>query len=250
MKALGIDIGGTGIKGAPVDLKTGELLAERERVKTPDPAQPGPVAEAVKELCERFAWEGPVGIGFPGIIKGSTTHTAANLHRSWIGMDLGEHFGNVLPQRPVVLNDADAAGIAEMRFGAGKGENGVVLVLTFGTGIGSCFFNRGHFLPNAELGHLWFKSVVAEKYVSAGARKAEGLSWEGWAARLDEFLSHIDRIFSPDLVIIGGGVAGKTGKWLEHSKPPVRTAIAKLGNLAGIIGAALAGADSSVLERP
>jgi len=244
MEILGIDIGGSALKGAPVDLDRGELLAERVRLETPQPAKPKAVAEVFAQVAEAFDWKGPIGVGFPGIMRRNVTRSAANLHPSWIGRDLGELFGSVSGCPVEIVNDADAAGLAEIAYGAGRDRSGSVLLLTLGTGIGSALFIDGHLYPNSEFGHLQFKKTIAEKYASSAARKEFGLGWSQWGDRLNEFLVHLNRIFSPDLIIIGGGASSKFEKFSPQVDCGVEVVPAQLRNNAGIIGAALAGMES------
>jgi polyphosphate glucokinase len=244
MEILGIDIGGSGLKGAPVDLDRGELLTERVRIETPQPAKPKAVAGVFAQVAAAFDWKGPIGVGFPGIMRGNVTHTAANLHPSWIGLDLGELFGNASGCPVGVVNDADAAGLAEIAYGAGRDRAGPVLLLTLGTGIGSALFIDGHLYPNSEFGHLRFKKTIAEKYASSAARDDLGLSWSEWGGRLNEFLVHLKRIVSPDLIIIGGGASSKFDRFGSEIDCGVEVVPAQLMNNAGIIGAALAGRES------
>ncbi|MFI6322029.1 polyphosphate--glucose phosphotransferase [Nonomuraea sp. NPDC050556] len=233
MDVLGIDIGGSGIKGAPVDTETGELTQERLRIPTPHPAKPAAVAEVVAEIVDHFAWTGPVGVTFPGVVVDGVVRSAANVHESWIGVDASKLFGDA-----TVLNDADAAGIAEMTFGAGRGRRGTVLMLTFGTGIGSALFIDGTLVPNTELGHLELDGKDAEHRASDKAREDHDLSWGKWAERVEEYLRHVDMLFSPSLIIIGGGVSKKSDKFLPHISVDTEVVPAKLQNEAGIIGAA------------
>ncbi|MFI8999861.1 polyphosphate--glucose phosphotransferase [Streptomyces sp. NPDC053541] len=243
MNVFGVDIGGSGIKGAPVDLDRGDLAQERHKVLTPQPATPDDVAGRVVEVVEHFGWSGPVGVTFPGVVTGSTIRTAANVDKGWIGVDAGALLGERLGGLPVtVLNDADAAGVAEMTFGAGRGRKGTVILLTLGTGIGSAVFVDGTLLPNTELGHLELKGHDAEKRASAKAREDEGLTWEHWATkRLQKYLAHVEMLFSPELFIIGGGVSRKADKFLPLIDG-IRAEIvpAELQNNAGIVGAAMA----------
>jgi polyphosphate glucokinase len=241
MEILGIDIGGSGLKGAPVDLDRGELLCDRVRLETPRPAKPKAVAEVFVQVAKAFDWEGPIGVGFPGIIRQNFAQSAANLHSSWIGRDLEDLFGSATGCSVGVVNDADAAGLAEIQYGAGRDRSGAVLLLTLGTGIGSALFIDGRLYPNSEFGHLNFKKTIAEKYTSAAARKACKLSWAEWGERLNEYLVHIKRIISPDLVIIGGGASAKFEKFGSRINCGVEVLPAQLMNHAGIIGAALAG---------
>ena len=215
MQVLGIDIGGTGIKGAPVDTETGKLLAPRFRIPTPYPSKPKPVAGVVEEIARHFDWHAPIGCGFPGVIRDGVTLTAANIHRSWIETNVADLFARQTGCPVRVLNDADAAGLAEMTFGAGKGRNGTVLVLTLGTGIGSALFTGGRLLPNTEFGHLQIRGKDAEHRASDAVRKLEGLSWKDWAKRLDEYLDAMQALIWPDLIILGGGAC----KYFERFVP-------------------------------
>ncbi|MGW7478255.1 polyphosphate--glucose phosphotransferase [Nonomuraea muscovyensis] len=233
MNVLGIDIGGSGIKGAPVDTTAGKLIEERHRIPTPNPAKPGPVAEVVRELVGHFSWTGPVGVTFPGVVRDGVIKTAANVHDSWIGVDAGELFDGA-----AVLNDADAAGIAEMTFGEGRERPGTVLVLTFGTGIGSALFVDGVLVPNTEFGHLELHGKEAERRASDRAREEHDLSWQKWAERVEEYLKHMEMLLSPSLIVVGGGVSKKADKWLPHVRLDTPVVPAALQNEAGIVGAA------------
>ncbi|MER6095063.1 polyphosphate--glucose phosphotransferase [Streptomyces sp. NPDC001728] len=243
MNVFGVDIGGSGIKGAPVDLERGALTEERHKVLTPQPATPDGVAGCVVEVVEHFGWTGPVGVTFPGVVTGSTIRTAANVDKSWIGVDAGTLLSERLGGLPVtVLNDADAAGIAEMTFGAGRGRKGTVILLTLGTGIGSALFVDGRLVPNTELGHLELKGHDAETRASTKAKEDEDLTWEHWATRrLRKYLAHVEMLFSPELFIIGGGVSRKADKFLPLIED-IRAEIvpAELQNNAGIVGAGMA----------
>jgi polyphosphate glucokinase len=239
-QAFGLDIGGTGIKGAIVDLDTGELRTNRERILTPQPSTPDSVAEVVAKIVHDHDWTGPVGATFPAIIKNGFARSAANVDKSWIGVDVDKTFSDASGCPVTVLNDADAAGLAEVRFGAAKGVSGVVLLLTFGTGIGSGLFVNGQLVPNTELGHLELDGHNAERRAAYSARERHDLSWSKWAERVQRYLSHVEALFSPDLFIVGGGVSKKAEKWVPHLdlKTPIRPA--ELLNDAGIVGAALA----------
>ncbi|MEV3854360.1 polyphosphate--glucose phosphotransferase [Streptomyces sp. NPDC050095] len=243
MQIFGVDIGGTGIKGAPVDLERGDLAQERFKVLTPHPATPDAVADGVKQVVDHF--DGAcdrVGITFPGVVTGgSTIRTAANVDKSWIDVDARALLGEKLGGIPVtILNDADAAGVAEMQFGAGRGRKGTVLLLTFGTGIGSALFSDGVLVPNTELGHLELDGHDAEHRASTKAREEHDLSWEHWAKRVQKYLAHVEMLFSPELFIIGGGVSRKAHKFLPLIRG-IRAQIvpAQLQNNAGIVGAAM-----------
>jgi polyphosphate glucokinase len=244
VEVLGIDIGGTGIKAAPVDVSTGTLTRERVKVPTPRPALPGPVAAAVSGLVKEFGWTGPAGITFPGVVVEGTICTAANLAPEWIGVDGAALFGEAAGAPLAVLNDADAAGLAEMRFGAGQGQRGTVLVLTFGTGIGSALFTDNVLVPNTEFGHIEIRGRDAELRASERARELHDLSWGKWAGRVDEYLRHLEALLSPQLFIVGGGISKKAGKFLPLlTSLRARVVPAAMLNDAGIAGAAMAGAE-------
>jgi len=241
MILLGVDIGGTGIKGAPVNVETGELTAERFRIPTPHPALPNAVGDVVKLIAEEFKYNGPVGITFPAVVKNGVTFTAANVDEAWIGTDARALFSGKLGMETTVVNDADAAGVAEMTFGAGKGRKGVVIMVTLGTGIGSAVFLDGKLLPNTELGHLQIRGKDAEHRASDRVREEKDLGWHEWAGRVSEFLLELEKLFSPDLIIIGGGVSKKSDKFLPllEAKTEIVIVPAQMRNDAGIIGAAL-----------
>ncbi|MGW3243087.1 polyphosphate--glucose phosphotransferase [Streptomyces sp. NPDC001070] len=243
MSVFGVDIGGSGIKGAPVDLGRGDLAEERFKVLTPQPSTPDAVAECVKQVVDHFGWTGPVGATFPGVVTHGMTRTAANVDKGWIDMDAAGLLSQKVGCAVTLLNDADAAGMAEMEYGAGRGRKGTVIVLTLGTGIGSAVFVDGNLLPNTELGHLELHGHDAEKKASTKAKDDEGLTWEHWAKRLHKYLTHVEMLFSPELFILGGGVSRKADKFL-----PLLTGIraeivpAALQNNAGIVGAGMAAA--------
>jgi polyphosphate glucokinase len=238
---LGIDIGGTGIKAAPVDTATGELTTERQKLETPHPATPDAVVDVVAQLVHAFDWTGPAGVTFPGVVVNGVIHTAANLDHAWIGVDAVKTFEASTKLAVTVLNDADAAGVAEMRFGAGKGVGGTVLLLTFGTGIGSALFTDGVLVPNTEFGHVEIRGKDAERRASELAREEHDLSWGTWAGRVDEYLSHVEALLSPGLIIIGGGVSRKADKFMPLlSGLRAKVVPAALQNEAGIVGAAMA----------
>ncbi|MEV0299842.1 polyphosphate--glucose phosphotransferase [Streptomyces prasinus] len=242
MQIFGVDIGGSGIKGAPVDLDKGDLAQERCKVLTPQPATPDAVADGVKEVVGHFGWTGPVGVTFPGVVTdGTTIRSAANVDKSWIGTDARVLLGDRLGGLPVtVVNDADAAGVAEMHFGAAKGRRGTVVLLTFGTGIGSAVFVDGVLVPNTELGHLELHGHEAEKRASSKAREDHDLTWEHWAHRVQKYLAHVEMLFSPELFVIGGGVSRKPEKFLHHIQGIKAEIVpAQLQNNAGIVGAAM-----------
>ena len=240
---LGVDIGGSGIKAAPVDLDTGTLVSERVKLDTPHPAEPEAVAGVVSELVTRFSWTGPAGITFPGVVADGIIRTAANVDRSWIGTDANKLFAAATGLTVSVINDADAAGLAEMRFGAGVGQKGTVLMLTLGTGIGSALFIDGILVPNTEFGHVEIRGKEAEKRAAEAVREELALSWGKWAGRVDEYLEHMEMLLSPKLIIIGGGISRKSGKFLPLLTG-LRAAVvpATLLNDAGIVGAAMAAA--------
>ena len=238
---LGIDIGGTGIKAAPVNVHGGALTADRQKLETPHPAKPDAVAAVVENLVKSFEWQGPIGCTFPGVVTDGRIQTAANLDHDWIGVDAHELFGQASGQPVTVVNDADAAGLAEMRFGAGVGHRGVVLMLTLGTGIGSALFIDGLLVPNTEFGHIEIRGKDAEKRAAEHAREEHDLSWGKWAGRVDEYLEHMEALLSPSLIIIGGGISKKSDKFiplLTGLRAPVVPA--KMLNNAGIVGAAMA----------
>ena len=240
MQVLGIDIGGTGIKAAPVDTTKGTLLTERVKVDTPRPALPDAVAAVVAQHVKNFDWTGPVGVAFPGVVVNGVTTTAANLDPAWIGLDTRALFSKASGVPVSLVNDADAAGLAEMKFGAGAGHQGTVLMLTFGTGIGSALFRDGVLVPNTELGHIEVRGRDAETRASERAKELHDLSWGKWAGRVDEYLRHVEALTAPDLVIIGGGISRKADKFLPLLTSLRATVVpAALHNDAGIVGAAL-----------
>lgn len=239
MEILGIDIGGSGIKGAIVDIEKGILLTERHRIPTPQPATPKAVAETVHQLVKHFEWKGEMGCGFPAVVRHGIIRTASNIDKSWIGLHAGELFSNVTGCPTLLVNDADAAGMAEMSFGAGINRNGTVIMITVGTGIGSAIFTRGSLLPNTEFGHIILKGKVAEKIASDAARKRDDLNWKSWGNRFNKYLNRMEFFFSPDLFIIGGGASKKFEKYTKYLNTEAEIVAAKLKNEAGIIGAAL-----------
>lgn len=246
MRRLGIDVGGTGVKGNVVDTETGELVADRVRIETPHPATPEAVADTVAAVVEAHAYDGPVGITLPSVVKDGIAHTAANIDPTWPGTDAVTLFGERLGRRPVfVLNDADAAGLAEVRFGAGAGRRGVVCMLTIGTGIGSALFLDGRLLPSTEFGHLQVDGHDAETRASASAREREDLSWGKWAKRFSRYLQVLEDLIWPDLFILGGGVSKKPDKWLPLLEARTEIVVAQLQNQAGIVGAAMATAEDT-----
>lgn len=241
-KVLGIDVGGSGIKGGIVDVRKGKMLTERHRFKTPQPATPEAVASTAAQLVDYFSWDGPVGVAIPSIVQHGMVYSAANIDKSWVGVDAVELFSTALKGPATVLNDADAAGYAEMVFGAGSAlatpEIDVVILLTFGTGIGSAVFVEGTLLPNTELGHLQLRGDDAEHWASAKVREEEDLSWKEWAGRVDAYLRHLEFLFSPDAFIIGGGVSRHSDEFLKYVDTRAAILTAKMENRAGVIGAA------------
>ncbi|MCB0061105.1 MAG: ROK family protein [Caldilineaceae bacterium] len=237
---LGIDIGGSGIKGAIVDVEKGEFITERHRIETPQPSTPEAMAGVIKEIVQHFDYNGPVGCTFPGVVQHGVIHTAANVDKSWVEVSAEELFQQITGMPVHILNDADAAGVAEMHFGAGRDRQGVVIMLTFGTGIGSAIFTDGHLVPNTEFGHMKIRGKDAEHRASARIREDEELSWKRWSKRVNEFLQIMDFLFSPDLFIIGGGVSKKFDKYASYLDVKAELVPAQLRNDAGIIGAAMA----------
>lgn len=240
---FGVDIGGTGIKGAPVDLDKGDLSDERFKVPTPQPATPDAVIGGVREVVRHFGWTGPLGVTFPGVVVDGVTRTAANVDGGWVGYEARDRISDALGQPVVIMNDADAAGVAEMTFGVGRGRGGTIIMLTLGTGIGSALFVDGRLVPNTELGHLELEGHDAEKRASVKAREDHDLSWEHWARRLKKYLAHLEMLFSPDLFVIGGGISRKSEKFLPLIEGISAEIVpAELQNNAGIVGAAMAAA--------
>ena len=248
-RAVGIDIGGSGIKGAPVDLVEGVFAEDRVREPTPSPSTPGAVADVVADLAERWP-EGPLGITFPAVIKDGVAMTAANVDKSWIGTDAGELLRTLTGRTVHVVNDADAAGVAEARYGAAKGVRGVVVVVTLGTGIGTALLHDGVLVPNTELGHLEVDGHDAETRASDAARDREELSWKDWAKRLQRYFSALEALLQPDLLVVGGGVSKKSDKYLPLLDLRTPIVPAQLLNSAGIIGAAALAADDVAAQAP
>ncbi len=240
MNILGIDIGGSGIKGAPVNSKSGQLIAERKRIPTPDPATPEEITETFAQIVKDFNWSGPIGCGFPAVVRNGIVGTASNIDKKWIGVNVRQLFTQAAGSETVVVNDADAAGVAEIAFGAGKGHKGVVVIITVGTGLGTAVFSNGHLFPNTELGHIIMDGKIAEHYASDAVRKKEDLSWKKWSTRFNAYLAEIERLIWPDLIIIGGGVSKKQEKFFHYLETKTKILPAKLLNEAGIIGAAMA----------
>lgn len=243
MKILGIDIGGSAVKGAPVDTKTGRLLAERHRIETPEALTPVQMAKAIKAIARHFEWDGPVGVGFPGVISGTFILTSANLHKDFIGCDGVKLFSRALGRPVALINDAAAAAVAEMRFGAGAGFSGKVLSLTLGTGVGSALCYRGTLIP-CEFGHLPMKGEAAEKRVAASVKEKKDLSWKEWGGRLNKYIAILETILWPELIVIGGGVSAKHEKFFPYLKTRAKLVPAEFFNESGIVGAALNAEDA------
>lgn len=239
MQVLGIDVGGSGIKGAPVDIETGNLMAERLRIKTPDKAEPKPMSEIVAQIAQSFAWQGNIGIGFPAPIKNGIVMMAANVSQKWVGINADQIFTTATGHPCSVGNDADVAGLAEMVFGAGKDQTGTVIMLTLGTGIGTAIFYNGHVLPNTEFGHLELDGEDAEQRASDSARQREDLSWKKYARRLSSYVNALEKLFWPDLFIVGGGISKVHEKFIPLLTVQTKVVPAQLQNSAGMIGAAL-----------
>jgi polyphosphate glucokinase len=241
MNVFGIDIGGSGIKGAPVDTESGEFVKERVRIKTPQPATPEAIVSTAVEVVREADWQGPVGCGFPAVVKDGVVRTAANVDQAAIGFDLRGALQGELDSPVSVVNDADAAGLAEMRWGAGREQDGVVLMLTLGTGIGTSLFVGGRLVPNTELGHIEVRGKDAEHRAADSARKRDDLNWKEYAERLDEYLHTIEDLLWPDLIVVGGGISKKSEKYFPHLTTRTKVVRAEMQNNAGIAGAALAG---------
>jgi polyphosphate glucokinase len=247
MQALGIDIGGTGIKGAPVDLATGKLVAERNKIATPHPATPEAVTEVVLEVAQSFNWTGVIGATFPGVVSGGVIKSAANLDKAWVGTDAAGLFSKAIGAEVAMLNDADAAGVAEMTFGAGVGVTGTVLMLTFGTGVGSALFTDGVLVRNTEFGHIEIRGKDAEKRASEHAKTAHDWGWKDWTQRVCEYLQRMEALLSPDLIIVGGGISKEHETWLPLLEGVQSKIVPALSlNDAGIVGAAMAAGGVSV----
>ncbi len=242
MEILGIDIGGSGIKGAIVDTSEGEFVSERLRIETPQPAKPAAVAAVVGEISAHFAWESAIGCTVPAVVKGGLTMTAANVDSDWIGTDARSLLKAATANPVVLLNDADAAGVAEMKFGAGRNCDGLVAILTLGSGIGSSLFIDGRLVPNTELGHLIIRGKDAEERATDRARQQRGYSWKRWGKQISEYLEYLESLITPDLFIIGGGVSKKYRKFFPYLDCKTTVVPAQLRNRAGIIGAAVSAA--------
>ncbi len=243
MEILGIDIGASGIKGAPVDTESGSLLAERYRLPTPESAKPGPMIELIDKIARHFEWSGAIGCGYPGVVIDGILLSAANLHQKWVGLDAARQITEKTACPVCILNDADAAGLAEMKFGAGRGRMGVALIVTIGTGLGTALFTNGHLLPNAELGHIELGGEEAELRASDAARKREQLSWKKWGGRFNRFLQEMEKLLSPNLIILGGGSSKRFNEYSKYLTLRAEIVPALLLNDAGIVGAALAAQD-------
>jgi len=237
---LGVDVGGTGIKTAIVETENGELVGERSRIATPRPATPAAIAEVIKTVLDDNDWSGPVGVGFPAAIQHGVARTAANIDKSFIGLAVADYFSAHTQREVFVANDADVAGLAEMRFGAGKGNRGVVLIVTIGTGLGTALFADGHLLPNTELGHVYLENgVEAERYASEAVRVTQELKWKEWGGRFNDYLTTMEKLLWPDLIILGGGVSRKLHKFEAALTTQAPVVAASFLNQAGIVGAAL-----------
>jgi polyphosphate glucokinase len=239
MHILGIDVGGSGIKGAPVDIRSGKLAAERIRIKTPEGAEPQPVADVVAQIAQSFDWKDPIGIGFPAPIKNGIAMMAANISEKWIGINADELFTSTTGCPCTVGNDADVAGLAEMTFGAGRDQTGTVIMLTLGTGIGTAIFSNGQLLPNTEFGHLEMNGKDAEERASDAARQRKDLSWKKYARRLNRYMMQMEKLFWPDLFIIGGGISKAHEKFIPLLTVQAKIVPAQFQNEAGIVGGAL-----------
>jgi polyphosphate glucokinase len=239
MEILGVDVGGSGIKGAPVNIETGDMTAERFRLATPEGGKPQAVADTIAEVARHFDWKGPIGVGFPAAVSNGIVMTAANVDSSWIGTDSEALLKSTTGCAAYVANDADVAGFAEMAFGAGKGQQGVVLVITLGTGVGTAIFTNGVLVPNTELGHIEIRGKDAELRVSDAARQRKEWSYKEWAVRVNEYLGRMENLFWPNLIIVGGGVSKQAEKYFPYLKTRARLEQAQLLNQAGIVGAAL-----------
>jgi polyphosphate glucokinase len=240
MEILGIDIGGTGIKGAPVDIDQGALTAPRQRIPTPEPSKPAAVAQVIAEIARLFSWSSAVGCGFPGIVRDGVILSAANMHKDWIGIEAQAVLRDATGCQVVVTNDADAAGMAEMKFGAGRDRKGVVLVVTIGTGLGTALFVDGVLVPNTEFGHIEIDCFDAESRASDAARQRDKLSWKKWTRRFDRYLNKLEDLLTPNLIILGGGASKRHERFIPQLTVQTQVLPAELLNDAGIIGAALA----------
>jgi polyphosphate glucokinase len=243
---LGVDVGGTGVKGSPVHLATG-AIDTRERVLTPQPSTPENICGAVADVVGRFPTEGPIGCTLPAVVTRGVVETAANIDQAWIGTNARDLFSNKLGRSVTVINDADAAGVAEVKFGAARDVPGVIMMVTLGTGVGTALFSDGRLVPNTELGHLEVHGKVADRWASGSARDRHNLSWRDWAARVDDYLTLLHAVMQPELIVLGGGVVKHSDKFVDGLDPGCELRIAKLGNNAGIVGAALVAADPTLV---
>ncbi len=239
MEIIGIDIGATGIKAAIVDTEKGEFLTERKKLDTPIGGKPKDILKVIKRLVDHFEWKGKIGCGFPGIIKDGVVKSTANISKTWMNMPVSEYFSKETGCSFSVANDADLAGLAAVSFGKGKGVMGTLIFITIGTGLGSGIFLDGKLVPNTEMGHLYYKKSVFEHYASNSARKKKEMSWAVWAKELSAFLNHLDLLFSPNMILLGGGVSKKFDEWGKYLDTSVNVSAADLQNDAGIIGAAM-----------
>ncbi|MCP5094115.1 MAG: ROK family protein [Chloroflexi bacterium] len=241
MATLGIDIGGSGIKGALVNTNTGKLITARLRIPTPQPATPKAVIKTMKKIVKHFDYSGPIGVGIPSVVIDGVVKSAANIDNGWIGFPGQKAMAEAIGDPITLMNDADVAGMAEMTFGAGRNQNGVVMIFTLGTGVGSVMFVNGQIVPNFELGHMYLRDQKfdAEDFMSDRIRKEEDLGWKTWGKRLTTYFQHIEFLFSPQLIIIGGGVSKKHAKFIHLINVHADVVPAQLLNEAGIIGAAV-----------
>lgn len=245
-QALGVDVGGSGVKGAIVDLETGKLVGERLRLETPQPATPEAVTRTVAEVVRHFDWTGPLGVTYPGVVVDGVVQTAANVDKSWIGTNVAQAYSKALGGRPVtVLNDADAAGLAEQRYGAGRNHNGVVVLLTFGTGIGSAVIHHGMLLPNTEFGHIEVGGKEAEHRAASSVKERKEWNYQRWTEEVTKVLVAIENAIWPELFIVGGGISKKADRWIPMLRNRTPVVAAELLNTAGIVGAAMAAADAA-----
>ncbi len=245
-RGFGIDVGGSGVKGGVVDLDTGQLIGERYKLLTPQPSTPDAVAATIAEVVGHFGWTGPLGVCYPGVITHGVVRTAANVDKSWIGARVDDVYSRALDGQPVtVLNDADAAGLAEQRFGAGRDLDGLIVLLTFGTGIGSAVIHHGLLLPNTELGHIEVEGKEAEHRAASSVKEAKGWSYERWTREVTKVLIAVENAIWPDLIIVGGGISRKADKWVPLLQNRTPVVAAALQNSAGIVGAAMAAADAA-----
>ncbi|MEI7914020.1 MAG: ROK family protein [Mycobacteriaceae bacterium] len=245
-QALGVDVGGSGVKGAIVDLETGKLIGERLRLETPQPATPEAVTRTVAEVVRHFDWTGPLGVTYPGVVVDGVVQTAANVDKSWIGANVAQAYSKALGGRTVtVLNDADAAGLAEQRYGAGRNHNGVVVLLTFGTGIGSAVIHHGTLLPNTEFGHIEVGGKEAEHRAASSVKERKEWNYQRWTEEVTKVLVAIENAIWPELFIVGGGISKKADRWIPMLRNRTPVVAAELLNTAGIVGAAMAAADAA-----